>query len=71
VDLRGENRLTPGQNYRRDVTVPPSTFPAMSLLSQRRCVDARCRGGDMLETDRLRRFELKAGGFNRRLRSIE
>jgi hypothetical protein len=28
------------------VAVPSNTFPPMFLLSQWRCVDARCRGGD-------------------------
>jgi len=27
VDPTGENRLVPGQDYRRNVAVPPNAFP--------------------------------------------
>jgi hypothetical protein len=46
VDRRGENRLTPGQNYRRVVVIPPSAFSPMFLLSQQRCAEMRFREGD-------------------------
>jgi hypothetical protein len=43
--------LTPGHDYRQCVAVPPDAFPLLFLLSQRRCADVRCHGGD-------RRFSL-------------
>jgi len=43
LDRTSESHLAPGQDY---VAVPPSAFPPMFLLSQRRCEDARCHGGD-------------------------
>jgi hypothetical protein len=46
VDRTGENRLMSGQDYSRDVAAPPNAFPPLFLLSQQRCADARCRGGD-------------------------
>jgi len=33
MDRTGENRLAPGRDYRRGVTVPSSAFPSMFLLS--------------------------------------
>jgi hypothetical protein len=43
--------MVPGQNYSWGIAVPPNAFPAMLLLSQWRCADTYCHGGD-------RRFRL-------------
>jgi hypothetical protein len=45
MDRTDENRLAPGQNYRRGVAGPPYAFPPMFRLQQR-CADAGCHGGD-------------------------
>jgi len=44
VDWTDENRLAPGQDYRRGVAVPPNAYTVMFLLPQRRCADAPFHG---------------------------
>jgi hypothetical protein len=70
VDRTGQDRLAPGQKYRRCVAVPPNAFASMFLLSQWRYVDADCCGEDMLLIQRLPHFE-RMTGYTVSLRSFE